>query len=236
MTPKNGKAATGKQGFRRRLSRVIGTHLRRAFFAGSLLLVPVALTYLILRFIFDLVDGVLSPSITWVLARFGVTWALPGSGVFVAVLILYVVGFIFANALGRRLVAWGQKALLRVPVIGTVYSATQKLVDSFSGSSTTGFKRVVLIQYPQQGNWTIGFLTSTTTVFDEPFAVVYIPTAPTPTSGWVALLRMAEVYDTDVTVQVAMQLVFSGGIVTPDNVKTWPLSDSYSKGEIQKRT
>ncbi len=219
-------------GLWQRIKNNIGAHLRRYLIAGSLLLLPVALTYFILRFVFDIVDGVLGPSIAWLLEKFGVTWTLPGVGVAAAVLLIYVAGFVFANTIGRRLIAWGRKAVLRVPVIGVVYSATQKLMDSFSGSSTTGFRRVVMIQYPRQGLWTLGFLTGISTMFKEPYAVVYIPTAPTPTSGWVAILLIEEVLDTDISVPTAMQFVFSGGIVTPENIKTWPLSDSYAKGEL----
>ncbi|MBI4197497.1 MAG: DUF502 domain-containing protein [Chloroflexi bacterium] len=223
--------AKAKGGPWQRLKGSVGSHVRGSLVAGSLLLVPVALTYLILRFLFDVVDGVLSPGITWVLARFGVTWTLPGAGLALAVVLFYVVGFTLANAVGRRLVAWGQKAVLRIPLIGTVYSASHKLVESFSGKGDTGFKRVVMLEYPQRGNWTIGFLTSVTTAFDgKQFAVVYIPTAPTPTSGWVAIASIEDVYDTDITVPVAMQMVFSGGIVSPGAIKTTRLSETYGKG------
>ncbi|MBI4312785.1 MAG: DUF502 domain-containing protein [Chloroflexi bacterium] len=218
-----------------RVKQAIGAQVRRTLITGSLLLLPVALTYLILRFIFDVVDGVLNPGITWLLARMNIDFSVPGVGVVVAVVLLYLAGFVLANSIGRKFIAWGQKALLRVPVIGTVYSASQKLVESFSGKGETGFKRVVLLQYPQQGNWTIGFLTSVTTAFDgKQMAVVYIPTAPTPTSGWVAIVPWEEVYDTDITVPVAMQMVFSGGIVTPDKIKTVPLSDTYQADEERR--
>ncbi|MBI4202700.1 MAG: DUF502 domain-containing protein [Chloroflexi bacterium] len=225
----------------RRVKRSIGNHTRRTLITGSLLLIPVALTYLVLRFIFDVVDQVLGPGITWVLNNWllpflGIerTYNLPGVGVVVAVLLLYIVGILVANTVGQKLVVGGRRAVQRLPIIGTVYSATQRLVDSFSGTSATGFKRVVMIEYPQPGNWAVGFLTAITPTFDdgEPYAVVYIPTAPTPTSGWIAILHISKVYDSDISVQEAMQLVFSGGIVAPDEIKIWPLKESYERGEI----
>ncbi|MBI4338544.1 MAG: DUF502 domain-containing protein [Chloroflexi bacterium] len=222
----------GRRGPVNRLKRGLGSHLRGSLIAGSLLLIPVALTYLILRFLFDVVDGVLSPFITWLLAQVGINWTLPGAGLAMAVALTYVAGFLFANALGRRLVRWGQKALLRVPLIGIIYSASQKFVEAFSGQGDTGFKKVVLLEYPQKGNWALGFLTGLTSAFDgKQCAVVYIPTAPTPQSGWVAIVPIEAVYDTDLSVSTAMQFVFSGGIVTPQSIKTTPLLQNYGQGE-----
>ena len=206
----------------------ITKHIRRTFIAGSLLLIPVGLTYLVLRMMFDLVDGVLQPPIRAVLETWGLgSWAIPGLGVVATILLIYLSGFFFANTLGRTLVGWSQGLVLRVPLIGTVYQATRKLVESFSGSGGTGFKRVVMVQYPRAGAWSIGFLTGTTTRDNDlVLAIVYIPTAPLPNSGWVALIPIEEVYDVDLSIQAAMQLVFSGGIISPISIKSTKLSNT----------
>jgi len=139
----------------------------------------------------------------------------------VAVILVYLTGFFLANAVGRQLARWAQGAVMRLPLVGTIYNASRKLVESFSGTGDTGFKRVVMLQYPRQDSWTIGFLTGITTALDgKRLVMVYIPTSPTPTSGWLAMVPIDEVYDTDLTVQAAIQLVFSGGIVTPAVIKT----------------
>ncbi len=201
--------------------RWLGVHLRRAFIGGSLLLVPVALTYLILVFIYDVVNGVLQPSVEEVFAWVGrEEWSFPGLGLIAAVILLYIVGVVLARGLGVRAVRWVQDAALRVPLIGTIYSASRQLVESFSGTGKTGFKRVVMLQYPRKGFWAIGFLTAiTTNNAAERLAVVYIPTAPLPNSGWLALVPFSEVYDTDITPQEAMRFVFSGGIMSPETIK-----------------
>ena len=218
--------------FRRRVKRILVRHLRRNFIAGSLMLVPVALTYLVLRVIFDLTDGVLQPAVQWVSRRFGIDWTVPGVGLLVAVILIYVTGFSLASAVGLQLAKWGQDAIMRLPLVGTVYSASRKLVESFSGTGETGFKRVVMLQYPKLDSWTIGFLTSTTTALNgRRLAVVYIPTAPTPTSGWVAIVPIEEVYDTDLTVPTAMQMVLSGGIISPAVIKTRLLELSSESGD-----
>ena len=201
--------------------RWIAVHIRRAFIAGSLLLVPVALTYLILVFIYDVVNGVLQPAVEEVFAWAGrEDWAFPGVGLVATVILIYLAGIVVARGLGVKTVQWVQETTLRVPLIGTIYSASRQLVESFSGTGKTGFKRVVMVQYPRKGYWAIGFLTSmVTNDTAEQLAVVYIPTAPLPNSGWLALVHVSEIYDTDITPQEAMRFVFSGGIVSPEMIK-----------------
>jgi uncharacterized membrane protein len=200
-------------------------HIRKTLIAGSLLLIPIALTYMVLRLIFDLVDGVLEPGVDWALDKFGVDWTVPGAGVAMAVVLIYLAGFFIASAMGKSVMTWIQSKTLRVPLVGIVYSATRKLVESFSGKSETGFKRVVLVQYPRSGSWSVGFLTGLTRILQgQKHAVIYIPTAPLPNSGWVAIVPIDEVLDTDMTVQAAMQWVFSGGIISPSEIVTCNLS------------
>jgi uncharacterized membrane protein len=175
----------------------------------------VVITYWILRFIFESLDGILQPGITAILGR-----GIPGLGIAVLLVLLYVMGLVGTNVLGEKLVYWGQQLLLKFPIVNFVYSAAKELIESFSGQRTTGLKRVVIIEYPRLDAWTIGFLTGTTN--DETgrvLGVVYIPTAPTPNSGWVAILPMEQVYDTDLSVPIAMRMVLSGGIVTPPQVR-----------------
>ena len=184
-----------------------------------LLLLPVIITYLLLRLLFDAIDGLVQPVIEAAFGR-----RIPGLGSVILVILVYVTGLVGAFFLGKRLIRLGQNALLRMPVIGPVYSTAKQLIDSFSGSTGTGFKRVVIIEYPRASVWTIGFLTSLTS--DEsgkPMALVYMPTAPMPNSGWVAILPAQDVYDTDMSVSEAMKLVLSGGIVAPPQIRKTPL-------------
>ncbi len=190
-------------------------HFRNTLITGLLILVPVVITYWILRFIFESLDGILQPVIRPILGR-----GIPGVGIAVLVVFIYVMGLVGANVLGKKLIYWGQQLLLKFPIVNFVYSAAKELIESFSGQRTTGLKRVVMIEYPRADVWAIGFLTSTT--IDEKgrvLGMVYIPTAPTPNSGWVAILPMEQVYDTDLSVPIAMRMVLSGGIVTPPQIR-----------------
>jgi uncharacterized membrane protein len=172
------------------------------------------IAYLVLRLLFDAIDGILQPGLEAIFDR-----KIPGLGAVIILILVYVVGLLSAFFLGKWLIRLAQNTLLRVPVISAVYSSAKQLIESFSGSGSTGFKRVVVIEYPRAGVWTIGFLTGTTT--DEggrTLALVYIPTAPTPNSGWVAILPFQDVFDTDLSVQQALRLVLSGGIVAPPQI------------------
>ncbi len=205
--------------------RLVG-HVRLSLITGLILLIPVALTYLILRFMFDVVDGVLKPWLEWILERFGVDWTVPGPGFALALILIYLAGVFVAFKVGHfkvghMVVGKVQTTALRVPFVGTIYSATRQLVESFSGSTETGFKRVVLIEFPREHVWSLGFLTDIVTVHGvDRMAMVYVPTAPLPNSGFMALIPFEDVLDTDLSVPVAMQMVFSAGIVSPESIHT----------------
>ena len=199
----------------------LASHFRRSLVSGLLLLIPVALTYVIIRFLFDLVDGFLGPWIQWVLEQFGIDWTLPGPGIIAAVVIIYLMGAFATFKAGRAAVDWARASLLRVPLVGTIYSANRQLIESFSGTSVTGFKRVVLVEFPRTNSWSLGFLTGITNADDgKKMIMTYVPTAPLPNSGFVVLMPPEDVLDTDLSVPEAMQLIFSGGIVSPRNINT----------------
>ena len=171
--------------------------------------------------LFDLVDGFLGPWIQWVLEQFGIDWTLPGPGIVAAVVIIYLMGAFATFKAGRAAVDWARASLLRVPLVGTIYSANRQLIESFSGTSVTGFKRVVLVEFPRTNSWSLGFLTGITNADDgKKMIMTYVPTAPLPNSGFVVLMPPEDVLDTDLSVPEAMQLIFSGGIVSPRNINT----------------
>ncbi|MSP78808.1 MAG: DUF502 domain-containing protein [Dehalococcoidia bacterium] len=197
----------------------ISAHFRGTLVAGLLLLVPVVITYVMLSLLFNTIDGILQPAVKPIVGR-----RIPGLGLVILVLLIYVVGLIGANFIGKSLVDRAQHTLLKIPIIRAVYKPAKLLVESLSGEGPTGFKRVVLIEYPRIGTWTMGFLTSTTkSETGAMLAIVYIPTAPTPQSGWVAIMPADQVYDTNLSVPEAMNLVLSGGIVSPARVAKKPL-------------
>lgn len=189
-------------------------HLSRTIGSGLLVVVPIGVTYMVLKFLFDILDGLLQPLVWAAVGRH-----IPGVGLLLLASVVYLAGVLTLHFLGRRMLKLGMELLLRVPVIGTVYSTAKQLIDSFSGTGDTGFKRVVMVEYPRADCWTIGFLTGTTKDrAGDVFALVYIPTAPTPNSGWVAVLPYKDIRDTDLSVQTAIRIVLSGGISVPERI------------------
>ncbi len=194
-------------------------HARSTLIAGVLILIPVAITYVLVKWAFDTIDGVLQPYIEPVVGR-----SIPGLGLIALALSAYLLGLLWTKQVGRRAIRASQEFLLRVPVVGAVYSPARKLIESFTGDSAAGFKRVVIVEYPREGAWMIGFLTGIT-AFDsgETVGVIYLPTAPTPNSGWVAMIPVENIYDTTMSVPEAMSMVLSGGISSPLGIDLTPM-------------
>ena len=220
-----------------RISRSVGERLRLYFGTGLLLLLPMAITFFLLKLVFDFLDSLLQPIFVAALGQ-----RIPGVGLAALVLLVLVVGMVGSARLGSRAVGLFQGLLLKLPLIRNIYAATTQLMDVFSGSKTSeDAKRVVVIEYPRQGSWAVGFLMSMTT--DEnhrSMGVVYIPTAPMPNSGWVAVLPLSDVYETDLTIQQATQMVLSAGLLIPHDMPKRPLQqrlvDSLQAEVASQRT
>ena len=213
------------------LKSVVWVHLRKVMAEGLIIVVPLAITFWVLRLVFNLMDGFLGPLIEETIGR-----DLPGIGIVAMLLLVYVAGQLWElSRLSRRMIEGIQSWLLSIPIVGAVYSPARQLIDSFSGTSDTGFKRVVLIEYPKAGTWMIGFLTATTMTKDGEMGVIYVPTAPTPNSGWVGVVPINGVHDVDMSVRQAMSMVLSGGIVTPDEITMTHISSSQLSDETSDK-
>ncbi len=187
------------------------------------MLIPLIATFLILRYIFIFVDGffrgdrgVIRPWIEDTPLDF------PGFGVAVVLVILYMMGLLVTARAGRKVLDWPNVVLSRIPVVKSIYGVAKQATDSLSGPGGHRFSRVVFIQWPRIGVIALGFVTGhchSPEVEGGVLLVVYIPTVPNPTSGNLAFVTEEEVIETDISVEDAMKLVFSGGIVLPDEMK-----------------
>ena len=204
---------SSSQSFQGRVLDRVTAHLRNRLTAGLFVLLPILFTLLVLRIAFGFIDGILSPAIEQLLDR-----TIPGLGIAALIVIIYVFGVLTMSRLGLAVLKQLQWPMLAVPVVRTIFSVGQKIVDSMSGESAAGLSRVVMIEYPRPGIWAAGFLTGFTTVGqDRRLALVYLPTAPMPNSGWIAYVPFEDVYDTDLTTGQMMQIVLSSGIEYPDS-------------------
>lgn len=195
-----------------------GRHLRRRLLAGVLVAVPLVVTYLVFNWLFRFADGLLQPYIELAAGR-----RLPGVGIAGALVILYILGYLGTNVLGRWLLHSMDAVLSRTPIAGLVYKAAKQVVDAIRVSRETPFKRVVLVEFPTKGIWSIAFATGKAIdVGGEKTQPVFIATTPNPTSGYLLLYPEAEVRPTTLTVDEAIRMVVSGGFASPSTITPKP--------------
>ncbi len=184
-------------------------HVGRRIVSGFLILIPLIITFLILRFVYVYVEGFFSP----IVDEFA--WTFPGIGVLITLVLLYITGAFLA---GKRVRGWEDSLLSRVPILGSIYSVSRQSIDALSSTTGQHFSRVVFLDWPRPGVRAMGFVTGHLHAGIEgsgAMVVVYIPTVPNPTSGMLAWVPEDDVVSTDITVEDAMKAVFSGGIVLP---------------------
>lgn len=192
----------------------MGTRLRNLFLSGLAVLVPVVLTLIALKWVFGVADSLLRPLIAAVLGRY-----IPGLGILLGVLFVLLVGWLAQIYAGRWLLQVVERAFLRLPVVREVYGTVKSVVEAFSGTSRT-LGRVVMVEYPRTGLYSVGFVTGpgvpeATSGLGEETVCVFIPTTPNPTSGWIAMVPRSQVRFLDLTPQEGMRLVISAGAVDP---------------------
>ena len=203
------------------LQRIEG-HMWRRLGAGLLAIIPLLITVLILRFVFNMIDHIFRGD-GGLLERWiaGTVFDFPGVGVIVTIVLLYVVGALYASRAGRALLNVQRAVLTRIPVARRIYNVAQQATDSLSASQHQ-FSRVVFFEWPRPGVLAMGFVTARCISPQDPeveLLAIYIPTIPNPTSGMLAFAREDEVVESDMTVEDAMKVVFSGAIVLPDGLQ-----------------
>jgi uncharacterized membrane protein len=193
---------------------------RRYLIAGLLVWLPIVATVLAVRFILDLVDQslLLLPAPLRPEALLGVR--IPGLGAILAVLVLLATGLLVTNIIGRRLVRLWEDGLAHIPFVRAVYGGVKSFSSTILSKSGNSFKRVLLVEYPRQGVWSIGFQTSSDTPLiaahaGEQVVCVYIPTTPIPTSGFIIFVPRSQVIELQISVDAAMKLIVTLGVVVP---------------------
>jgi uncharacterized membrane protein len=190
--------------------------LRRRFLAGLLVTVPIVATLLVLRFLLQALDGLLGPIVTRGLGR-----EIPGLGAILTLLVVLGAGLVATNVLGRRLVGWLERGVARVPVVSGIYRATREIVSTATLGQRQVFRDVVLVEHPRRGTWAYGFVTSYTAFEDgERLANVFLPGPPVPTSGQLIVAPVADLRFLDMSVEEALKLILSGGLVAPPRLPT----------------
>jgi uncharacterized membrane protein len=194
--------------------------LRKWLVAGLLAIVPVAVTFAVLRWIVQTLDSTLLilPE-SWQPDRL-IGIHIPGFGVLLTLAILLIVGGIVSNFFGKKVVEWGDQLVTRIPVVRSIYSSVKQVSDTLFSPGGNAFRTAVLVQWPRPDVWTIGFVTGTpggdvANYLVGDYLSVYVPTTPNPTGGYFVMLRKSDCIELKMSVDDALKYVISMGVVAP---------------------
>tara|TARA_B100000029_G_scaffold178145_1_gene175523 strand:+ start:402 stop:1016 length:615 start_codon:yes stop_codon:yes gene_type:complete len=196
--------------------------IKKSFLAGIIVIIPIGLTVYVLRAVFDMslaVGGKIAEPLKKI-----VDDAFPGfdlvasiSGLLLVIFTLIIIGFLARNVAGRRVVKWIDNLFKQIPLISMVYTTTKQIIESFSGGRENSFSKVVFVEYPRKGVWTLGFVTKETkNSNNQRFYNLFVPTTPNPTSGFFLIIPIDDVRETDINVEEGFQMIVSSGMVSGD--------------------
>ena len=212
----------------------LGHRLQRLFLTGLLTLLPLWLTWVVVKFLFVLLSNtsrpLIEPSLVamaqhnpQVLGWLDDPWVLGAIGLLATLATILAVGWLARRVIGQRLLRWFEALVARIPLANTIYGSARKLLDILQ-TKPDGTQRVVLIDFPHTEMKTLGFVTR---VMREQgtgreLAAVYVPTTPNPTSGYLEIVPVEKITPTDWNVDQAMGFIISGGAVAPDFIPFSP--------------
>jgi uncharacterized membrane protein len=195
--------------------------MKKYFITGLLIWIPLVITIWVMKLVVDTLDQtqVLLPHALRPEVWLGVR--VPGIGVLLTLLIVLFTGVVTANFVGQRLVLWWHEILHRIPVVSSIYSSVKQVSDTLFSSSGEAFRKALLVQWPREGMWTIGFLTGVpggdvTRHLQGDYVSVYVPTTPNPTGGYFVMLLRKDVIELDMSVDTALKYVISMGVASPN--------------------
>ncbi|MDZ7385775.1 MAG: DUF502 domain-containing protein [candidate division KSB1 bacterium] len=212
--------------------------LRTNAITGLVVIVPLVLSLFVLYRLFVAIDGLFKGVVGVFLAqRIGLTFhgrPIPGLGLVALVLLIFLTGLVARNIVGRRLIAAGEEFLGRVPLLNWVYKTFQQILQAFVSDKREVFSKVVLVEYPRKGLYSLGFITQDTKGpiqdrLESDVYSVFLPTTPNPTSGLLLFVPKEEAKEVDMSVEEALKLVVSGGTIVP------PAGEGRARGRRAER-
>ena len=197
--------------------------LRRILVAGLLVWVPLGVTVFLLGLLVNLADttlGLIPPQYRPE-ALLNLDFVIPGQGIVLSLLLLFFTGLVAANVFGKRIISFWEGVLRRIPLVRPIYTAVKGFLEMVLSGQSGSFSRVLLIEYPRKGVYCIAFQTSSTVGriaehTPEGCVFVFVPTTPNPTSGFLVVAPKKDLIELDMSVEDAIKLVVSVGVVVPD--------------------
>jgi len=194
--------------------------MRKYLITGLLIWIPLVITIWVLKLVVDVLDQTLLLLPPEFRTENWLGFHVPGMGVVMTLVIVFLTGVFATNFFGARLVHLWHEILHRIPVVNSIYSSVKQISDTLFSSSGHAFRKALLVQWPRDGMWTIAFLTGmpggdVVNHLKGEFLAVYVPTTPNPTGGYFVLVRRADVIELDMSVDEALKYIISMGVVPP---------------------
>ncbi len=211
--------------------------LRKYIIAGLLVWLPFAATVVIVKLVVDLLDNIILLLPPEYQPATVLGFSVPGFGIVLAISILLVTGMLAANLFGRRLVEFWESILNRIPLVRSIYSSVKQISTTILDSNGKSFRKVVMLQYPRKGIWSIGFLTNEDVSTDidglnEDLAAVFVPTTPNPTSGFIIMVPRDDITELDMSVEEGFKFIISMGVIIPDG----PIRTELTRNKVAQST
>jgi len=206
--------------------------MKRYFITGLLIWVPLAITLWVL----DLLIGTMDQSLqllpeNW-LPQAWLGFRVPGMGVILTLVVIFVTGLAAANIIGQRLVDFWEGFLLRIPVVKTIYNSVKQVSDTLLASDSHAFRKVLLVRYPHPEAWSIAFQTklpeTASRMLADEHVAVFIPTAPSPVNGFYFFVKKSETIELDMSVDMALKIIVSMGVATDGGAKPDKLRSRFA--------
>jgi uncharacterized membrane protein len=198
--------------------------VKKSLITGLLIWIPLVITLWVLKIIVDALDQslLLLPQAARTENWLGIH--IPGLGAILTIAIVLLTGVFAQNFFGAQLVQLWHNVLHRIPVVNSIYSSVKQISDTLFSSSGQAFRKALLVQWPHQGMWTIGFLTGTpggdvAALLPADCVAVYVPTTPNPTGGYFVIVQRKDVIELEMSVDQALKYIISMGVVPPQEAK-----------------
>jgi uncharacterized membrane protein len=193
--------------------------LRTRFISGLLVVVPLILTFILLQALVESIDGLLRPLVIKLL---GHSYDFPFIGVIATIVLIILSGIFTANVIGGRLLRLWERLILKIPLVRFVYSSVKQLVQALTMPQNKSFKSVVMVEYPRKGVYVLGFLANQAEFVasdkQQRLLSVFIPSTPTPISGFVALFPESDITYLNMTIEEGIKFFVSGSIISPEKI------------------
>ena len=202
--------------------KTLKDRVRGYFFAGLLIILPLGITVYVIRAILKVMDHVLDIMPPLLHPQTYLPFPVPGLGLILSLLAVILTGMLAKNYAGRRVVDFGEYLLSKIPLVRPIYSAMKQMTQAMFGEAQAAFKRVVLVEFPRQGIYALGFVTGTAAEEIEDrtarkLVSIFLPTTPNPTSGFYLMVPEKETVALSMSVEDAFKLLISAGIAAPGN-------------------